>query len=164
MCMKYLNTNIQCFDNSVSQYWLSNGALSSFIGNVGCSKEGADGYKVDKFGIVMFINIRGSASDQAHNPLAQKKKIDFKIRLTRLSKVPEEQLSYDLTDFVIDLSDESLIRKACFDYVDLIKVINVDNLIVKSTGEYVIKVLVRKVGEELYNIQMVHRLSVDAPK
>lgn len=153
--MNYLNTNIQCFDN---------GVFPSLISNVSCSKKGVDRYKVDKFGIVVFINIRGSVSDQVHNPLAQKKRLDFRIRLTRVSDVPEEQLSYDLIDFVIDLADESLIRRACCDYVDLIKIINVNRLVLMSEGEYVLKVLVREVGEELYDIQTVHHLSVNGDK
>lgn len=164
MCMKYVNANVQCFDNSVSQYWFGNGTLSSFVKTVECSEEGDGKYKVEKFGVLVFINIRGSENDKSNNPLEQKKKLEFKIRLTRLSKIPDEKLSYDLTDFTIDLSDKHLIQKACFDYIDLIKVINVSDLELKSVGDYVIKLLVREEGEKLYDIQMVHRLTIESTK
>ena len=160
MCMKYINTNIQCFDNSFSQYWLGNGALSSFIDRVKSSKDDKDKYKVEKFGIAVFINIRGSKSDARNNPLEQKKKLEFKIRLTRLSKNSQEQLSYDLSKFVIDLSDANLIKRACFDYVDIIKTIYVNDLELESAGDYVIKVLIKEESAKLFDIQMVHHLSV----
>ncbi len=150
MCMKYVNTNVQCFDNSAPQYWLGSGSLSSFIKTVKCSEEGTGKYKVGKFGVAIFVNIRGSENDKQNNPLEQKKKLDFKIRLTRLSKIPEERLSYDLANFIIDLSDEHLIQKACFDYIDLIKAINVADLIVESVGDYVIKVLIREEGAAMF--------------
>lgn len=161
MCMKYVNINAQCFDNSVSQYWFGNGALSSFVRSIKCSEESEGVYRVDKFGIALFINIRGSESDKLHNPLEQKKKLDFKVRLTRLSKDVKEQLSYDLTSFSIDLSDENLIQKACFPYVDLIKTVNVNNLELQSAGDYVIKVLVKEADEDLYDIQITHQLSIN---
>lgn len=160
MCMKYVNTTVQCFNNSVSQYWFGNGGLSSFIQDVKCSKESETKYSVRKFGIVVFVNIRGSANDKMNNPLEQKEELEFKIRLTHLSSDSHKRLSYDLTSFSVNLADDSLIQTACFDYVDLIKVINVSDLEVESTGKYVLKVLIKKKNEQFYDIQMTHPLSI----
>jgi hypothetical protein len=135
--MNYLNANIQCFDNT--QYLTSN-PLTHFTAHVTCSKTKTGQYKVHAFGIILFLNIRGSQCNQTHNPLSRQEKLNFKIRLTKVSEIPEGQLSYDLADFTLDLSDKSLIHKANFNYIDLIKVLNVRHLIINSTGEYVVKV------------------------
>lgn len=129
--MNYLNANIQCFDNT--QYLTSN-PLTHFTAHVTCSKTKTGQYKVHAFGIILFLNIRGSQCNQTHNPLSRQEKLNFKIRLTKVSEIPEGQLSYDLADFTLDLSDKSLIHKANFNYIDLIKVLNVRHLIINSTG------------------------------
>lgn len=73
MCMKYVNANVQCFNNSSSQLWFGNGGLSSFIKSVNCVKRDNGRYQVEKFGIAIFVNIRGSENDKQNNPLEQKK-------------------------------------------------------------------------------------------
>lgn len=164
MCMKYVNANVQCFNNSSSQLWFGNGGLSSFIKSVNCVKRDNGRYQVEKFGIAIFVNIRGSENDKQNNPLEQKKVLEFKIRLTKTSTQKDRQLSYDLASFTINLSDRDLIQTACFDYIDLIKVVNVNELELEATGDYVIKVLVREQGEDFYDIQMTHSLIVNESK
>lgn len=161
MCMKYVNANVQCFNNKLSQIIWGGGMVSSFIDKVQCSKLENGRYDVDRFGIALFINIRGNENDTANNPLEQGKCLDIKVRLTRLSRDENEQFSYDLKEFAIDLSDKSIIQQVCFDMVDLVKIIDVDKLDVKSPGNYVIKVLIKERDAEVYTIQMAHKISLE---
>ena len=89
-----------------------------------------------------------------------KRTLNFRIRLTKLSENPEEQISYDLNDFDIDLSDDSIIKKACFKYAERIEVITVNKLELDTNGSYVIKVLVKDNEKELYDVQMLHPLYI----
>ena len=159
MCMKYINSNVQCFNLSTKGL-LGNVGFSSILDSVK-SIQKEDKYIIDDFSIVTFINIRGTKNENnMENPLNAKKKLNFRIRLTKLSENEDEQMSYDLKDFDIDLSDESVVKKACFKYVERIEIINVENLTLSSTGSYVIKVLVKNSEEDLYDVQMLHPIYI----
>ena len=159
MCMKYINTNVQCFSAS-NKGLLENIAFSSILESVK-SEQKEDKFVVGGFNIVTFINIRGTKSgENENNPLDTGKKLNFKIRLTKLSKNSDEQMSYDLKDFDIDLSDKNNNRMACFGYTERIEITKVDDLVLNDIGEYVIKVLVKYDKEELYDVQMLHPLTI----
>ena len=159
MCMKYVNSNIQCFDLASKGLFGTIG-LSDIIESVKSSQKD-DKFVVGNFNIVAFINIRGTKSEtNKNNPLDMGRKLNFRIRLTKLSETPEKQLSYDLKDFDIDLSDKSIIKEACFKYVERIDVTPVKELQLNDKGAYVIKLLVKDSDEELYDVQMLHPLYV----
>ncbi len=159
MCMKYINSNVQCFNLSTKGL-LGNVGFSSILDSVK-SIQKEDKYIIDDFSIVTFINIRGTKNENnMENPLNAKKKLNFRIRLTKLSENEDEQISYDLKDFDIDLSDESVVKKACFKYIERIEITNVENLTLSSNGAYVIKVLVKNSEEDLYDVQMLHPIYV----
>lgn len=159
MCMKYINTNIQCFDITTKDLF-GNVGFSSILESVK-SKQIDDKFLIDGFNIVTFINIRGTKSESnPNNPVDMKKKLSFRIRLTKLSENEEEQISYDLNDFDIDLSDEAIIKKACFKYTERIEVTTIDNLTLDKNGSYVIKVLVKESDKKLYDVQMLHPLFI----
>lgn len=159
MCMKYVNSNIQCFDNTTKDLF-GNIGFSSILESVK-SEQNDDKFIIDKFNIVTFINIRGTKSESnSNNPVDMKKKMNFRIRLTKLSENEDEQISYDLKDFDIDLSDESIIKKACFKYAERIEVTTVNKLELESKGSYVIKILVKYDEDNLYDVQMLHPLYI----
>lgn len=162
MCMKYINVNVQCFESvSNSILGLGRTTFSSMIGSVK-SKEKHGKYIVDDFNVVTFVNIRGTKdAKNPENPLDSGKKMCFRVRLTKLDEKEENQLSYDLKDFEIDLSDKKLIHHACFDYVERTEIVKVEDLVLESQGAYVIKVLVKDENEEKFNVQMTHPLYIN---
>ena len=114
MCMKDVNANIQCFDGRVGGLFGSFG-FSSMLESVRAEEKDGN-YIIGGFNIVTFINIRGTNNlDVQDNPINNKQKLHFRLRLTKLSENKEEQISYNLKDFVIDLSKSDDIHKACFD-------------------------------------------------
>lgn len=158
MCYKYVNTNVQCF-KTVKNSLLGNTQFSNIVDTV-YSKQKNNKFIIDDFSIVTFINIRGTKSNNPYNPLDQKKKLLFKIRLTKIHKEESKQLSYDLRDFSIDLSDKTQVKTACFDYLEKIEVTNVNDLELNEKGSYVIKILIKDEKDSKYQIQMVHPISV----
>lgn len=157
--MNWLNAIVQCFYFDGFSFF----GFGYPIGSVGCTKKGLNEYKVDKFSLGVFLNIRESVNDVENNPLNQGKKLEFKVRLTGLSG---EKWSYDLAEFTVDLSDKTLYDQFslcgnCLNYVDLVKACTVNGLVVESPGEYVVKVLVRECGQQLYEVQCVRGLLVD---
>ncbi len=159
MCMKYVNVSVQCFDRNPLKF-LGGSGISALLDSVKCvEKDGK--YVISRFDIVTFINVRGTtAGENPQNPLDQGSVLDFRVRLTKLDDNPEKQVSYDLKDFVVDLSDDTICHRACFKYAEQVEVINVDNFELNETGHYVIKILVKKHGAELYDIQLAHSLHI----
>ena len=89
-----------------------------------------------------------------------KKVLDFRIRLTKMDPDENKRFSYDLKSFRIDLSNQDIIKRACFPYVDIIDIVDVDGVLLESKGNYVIKVLVKEHDQSLYDVQMLHPLVV----
>lgn len=160
MCMRYINTNVQCFD-SISKGLLGHIGFSSLLNTVG-AKECGEQFLVDTFNIVTFVNIRGSKNgDKADNPIDAKMKLEFCVRLTKLDREPDKQLSYDIDKFYIDLSDESQLKKSCFVYSERIEITEVKELLLNSKGNYVVKILVKQQNDEKYQVQMTHPLVIE---
>jgi hypothetical protein len=156
--MKYVNINIQCF-NKKPFYAFSNTGFSQMIDSIK-AKEDNGKYAISGFNIAVFINIRGTQNDGNENPINEKSILNFKIRLTKLDKDKDKQLSYDLKEFSIDLSDTQKLKHGCFDYYVGVENIFVDELILESCGSYVIKALVKKQNQEKYDVQIIHPLDV----
>lgn len=161
MCMKYVNTNVQCF-SSVATSILGHTGFSAIIESVKAEKND-EKYIIGGFNIVTFVNIRGTRgkNNTENNSLDRKDTLKFLIRLTKLDSDPEKQLSYDLKEFEIDLSDHKNLRHACFDYVERIEITEVDRLSLEEPGRYVIKILVKENSQKYYNVQMVHPIDVE---
>lgn len=161
MCMKYVNVNVCCFDDINNNFLnLGRTTFTSMLESVK-SKERNDKFIIGGFNIVTFVNIRGTRDgNNSNNPLDSDKRLDFKIRLTKLDAEPSKQLSYDLKDFSVDLSNKVSTHHACFDYKEHIEIVNVDTITLDSKGAYVIKVLVKEDSDNLYNVQMIHPLYV----
>ena len=160
MCMKYVNCTVQCFDKGVRNIFAPM-TFSSIIGSVE-SKEKNGSYYIDGFTINTFINIRGTGDgNNPNNPLDMKKTLDFRIRLTKMDPDINNRLSYDLKNFRIDLSNQDIIKKACFPYVDIIDIIDVKGVSLQSKGNYVIKVLIKESNESLFDVQMLHPFTVN---
>lgn len=160
MCMKYVNVSVQCFDRNTLKF-LGGSGLSSLLDSVKCSEK--DGcFFIGKFDIVTFVNVRGTTSgNNPENPVDRKATLDFRIRLTYLDENSEGEFSYNLGDFSMDLSSEDILHEASFKYAEQVQVINVDNFKLEKPGHYVIKVLVKERGAELYDVQLAHSLHVE---
>ena len=129
MCMKYVNVNVCCFDD-INNNFLNLGRMTftSMLESVK-AKEKNEKYVIGGFSIVTFVNVRGTRNgDNSDNPLDMNKKLDFKIRLTKLDVEPTKQLSYDLKDFSIDLSNKASNHQACFNYKEHVEIVNVDTV------------------------------------
>lgn len=159
MCMKYVNVSVQCFDRTPLRLKSASG-VSSIIDSVKYSTRD-NKIVLGKFDIVAFINIRGTSSgDNEQNPIDKKAILDFCIRLTLLDEHGDNQISYDLKDFTIDLSNKDILHKASFVYAEQVEVINVDGFELDKPGHYVIKILVKESGSEKYDVQLVHSLHI----
>lgn len=159
MCMKYVNINVQCFETNTKTIF-GNREFSSLLDSVKAEQK-ENRYIIGGFSIVTFINIRGTINETTKdNPLNNKEKLDLRIRLTKLNEDKSKQTSYNLKDFSIDLSDETVVHKACFDYMERIEVTNIDGLVLDEPGAYVIKVLIKTKDSDMYDVQMVHPLYV----
>ena len=160
MCMKYVNANVQCFDDKKVGFW-GDTDFSNIISTVK-STETKEGCVIGGFNIITFINIRGTQKgNNPENPVDMRKKLSFRIRLTKLDSQPENQLSYDLGDFELDLGDDKIRKTACFDYIEQIHVLELKDTVLKSNGSYVIKVLVKESNANLFDIQITHPLYVE---
>lgn len=160
MCMKYVNINVQCFKPKTKSLFV-NTDCPSLLATVKAERK-EDKYVIGGFGIATFINIRGTVNEQnTDNPLNNKEKLDFRLRLTKLDEDKNKQKSYNLKDFSIDLSENSVVHHACFDYMERIEITNIDELVLDELGAYVVKVLVKKSAAEKYDVQMLHPLFVE---
>lgn len=89
------------------------------------------------------------------------------IRLTKSHKDKDKRLSLDIDDFVIDASNDSIIkRNACVDYISYKKIKKIDaNAIQLSpdagTGDYIFKVLVKRPCDTEYQVQSVYNLRIE---
>ena len=159
MCMKYVNINVQCFETKTNAIF-GNREFLSLLDSVKAERKD-NKYSIGGFSVVTFINIRGTKNtDTKDNPLNKKEKLDFRIRLTKLTADKNKQTSYNLKDFSMDLSDESVLSKACFDYIERIEITNVEDLMLDEPGSYVIKVLVKTSSSDMYDVQMVHPIKI----
>lgn len=161
MCFNYINANVLCC-KSVQTNFENGVVLSPIINSVTATKQNNNKFEVEDFSIVTFINIRGTQNNQNKlNPLDMGEKLCFKIRLTRLATESKDQLSYDLSEFNIDLSKKENIKRACFNYVERIEITNVKRLFLENKGNYVIKILIKEQKDTLYQIQMVHPILIE---
>lgn len=159
MCMKYVNVSVQCFDKNPLKLMGTSG-ISSIIDSVKCTTKGGK-IILGKFDIATFINIRGTSSgDNPQNPVDTQQVLDFRIRLTRLNENGDNQVSYDLKDFIIDLSNPDIIHRAGFAYAEQIEVINVEGLELEKAEHYVITVLVKDSRSKNYDVQLAHSLHI----
>lgn len=161
MCMKYVNVNVCCFDDINSNILnLGRTTFTAMLDSVK-SKEKNGKFFIGDFNIVTFINVRGTKTgNKSDNPLDAGQRLDFKVRLTKLDSDPSNQLSYDLTNFSVDLSQKESLHHACFAYKEHVEITSVDSLSLESKGAYVIKILVKESSKELYDVQMIHPLYV----
>lgn len=130
-----------------------------FVDSVNCVKRDDGRYSVDAFDIFLFLSFRSCLHDNENNPLNQRKKLDFKLRLSC------DDGHMDVTEFGVDLSDESrrdrfMVGDAECECVNLIESVAVRHLTVDAPGDYVIKVLVHEHGDELWNVQSAKHLLI----
>lgn len=164
MCMKYINANAMCFKSVI----IENNQIVSFTAPFNAMKSVSDeeGIFTDDFAIVTQIDVLGTNTpkNKAENPLENGKKLDFKIRLTKIDKIDENRLGFDVDNFSIDLAEmkeNNRTEKACFEFFNYMRMTQIDKLhLPAGPGRYVIKVLVKYAEDEYYQIQSMTGLSI----
>ena len=128
-----------------------------------------DGNKyIEDFIIAIAFNLLGTNDEnkKKDNVVEQKGKLYVDVKMCKLSKLPEHQLSTTLATFEIDLSSKDIVsQKACVPYVMFDKILNVKRLGLPDTnelGSYVIKVRVKaKEDSDKWNLQSIYPLRVE---
>ena len=165
--MKYVNTTASLYKSvtlSPNNEILSYDAPFSVIQ----SEKKQSGISIGNFVVITQIDLIGTNKAEAHreNPLVQRAKLDFIIRLTKCDKEKSNRLGFDLDAFTIDLNEmeqKRLIHKACFDFFNYTQITNVGGIsLPKGTGKYVIKVLVKEheKDDKSYTIQSMTHLMI----
>ena len=128
-----------------------------------------DGNKyIEDFIISIAFNLLGTNNEdkKEDNIVETKGKLFVEVKMCKLSKLPEHQVSTTLTTFEIDLSSEDIVsQKACVPYVMFDKILNVKRIKLPDTGElgnYVIKVRVKaKEDADKWNLQSIYPLRIE---
>lgn len=164
MCMKYINASVRLF-NSVTV--VENNVMSYNIPFTSIRHDNNEkGIAINKFSIITNIDFLGTnnAEHTSENPLANKKTLDFIIRLTKCSNDEKQRIGYDLDCFSINLEEMyklEQVNKACFDFLNYTRTTKVDSLeLPAGTGKYVVKVLIKDSEESEYTIQTMTQLIV----
>lgn len=122
---------------------------------------------IDDFSIVLNYCLMGTNKTEnlSSNIVNQKGKLYTLLRLSKVSRDESKQLSVDLSEFVIDLSDPNLyISHACVDYVTFRKIFSVTQINLDKRaglGEYVLKILVRTDENDMWNVQSYIPLRIE---
>lgn len=109
------------------------------------------------FFVVTDLNFLGTTKEdkKATNVVNSKIPVRCQIKMTRVSRNPDKQLSWILDEFTIDPNTEGMIRRvACVETMDYTRVTPVDQILLNGSDyecEYVIKVLLK--SEEQVNQQ-----------
>lgn len=164
MCMKYINTTARCFKSIL----MENDKIISYNAPFKSIKSNSDSdvISIDTFSVVTQIDFLGTNTDsnKMENPLEQKQKIDFIIRLTKCDLDETKRIGFDLDTFSIDLEemyDKEQVYMACFGFLNYTRITNIDKLTLPGgTGKYVIKVLAKQSNQSEYAIQSMTYLSI----
>lgn len=150
MCMKYVNSTVECY-RVVAQN--SEGQVSIFydpFDTITAVSNGDGTFSIGGFALKTTICVLGTDKVEraSENPICQKDKLFFKIRLTKCSTDENKRLGIDLDEFEVDLGElqeEGLASIACYPFVNYgrITAIGRINLPENGFGKYVIKILVR---------------------
>lgn len=122
---------------------------------------------IEDFSIVLNYCLLATNSEEYKddNVVNQKGKLYNLLRLSKVSKDEDKQLSVDLTEFTIDLNDPNLyVSHACVDYVTLRKVFSVSQISLDASlglGEYVLKILVKNDKNDMWNVQSYVPLRIE---
>lgn len=122
---------------------------------------------IEDFSIILNYCLMGTNNEEnkGSNIINQKGKLYNLLRLSKVSKDEEKQLSVDLAEFVIDLNDPDLyISHACVDYVTLRKSFSVSQITLDNTlglGEYVLKILIKTNENDMWNVQSYIPLRIE---
>lgn len=169
MCMKYVNSTVECYTSMASN---SSGSVSysNLFNRIHASVRQNGNMEVGGFIVVTRINILGTAHKEHENAniLMQRGTLDVIIRLTKCSPDESKQLCIDLDSFSLDLKKEDKekhIDHACFDYFNYTRITDIKDFDLDAgLGKYVIKVLMKKHEDSDYTIQTMSSLYIESPK
>lgn len=121
------------------------------------------------FYIVVDITLLSTTNEEKkkNNVVYNKQKLDVLIRLTKSSEDEDKRLSLDIDEFVIDTSNENIVKtNACVPYINYKKIKKIDNGAIQlspevGTGDYIFKVLVKRPCDNEYQVQSIHNLRIE---
>lgn len=145
MCMKYVNA-VACCYKSIEEV---NKTIVSYKYPFDTIDVEDKEPAICDFYIITNISIRGTLNEKEKldNPIEQKKKLEFVIRITKCDSDPDKRQGADLDRFVVDLGKEN-IQNACFGFMNYNRFTYVKHLpLPYGIGKYVIKVLIKEVGQ-----------------
>ena len=160
MCMKYVNATVCCYKSIIDV----NKKIVSY--NLPFDTIDAEDKRpaICDFQIVTQISIRGTLNEHEipYNPIEQKKKLEFVVRITKCDADESKRQGADLDRFVVDLEKEK-IQMACFGFLNYNQITYVNRLkLPYGLGKYVIKVLVKESGksDDDLSIQSMYGITV----
>lgn len=171
MCMKYVNSTIECYRVVVPN---SKGEVSIFydpFDTITAVSNGDGSFSIGGFALKTGICVLGTDNEEhkLENPIIQRDKLFFKLRLTKCSTDTEKRLGMDLDEFEVDLGElqeEGLASIACYPFVNFGRVTFIDRIKLPENGfgKYVIKVLVHdERNHKIDSIQSMMLLTVLEP-
>lgn len=121
------------------------------------------------FYIVTNITLLSTTNEKKKrtNVVYNKQKIDIIIRMTKSSTDKDKQLSLDIDEFTIDASDKDIVKtNACVEYINYNKIKKIGTNAIQlspdaGTGDYILKVLVKRPCDEDFQVQSIYNLRVE---
>lgn len=171
MCMKYVNSTVECYRvvalNAQGQVSVFYDPFDTII----ASTEADGSYSIGGFSIKTGVCILGTDNDNhaAENPISQRAKLKFTIRMTKCAKEPENRLGIDLDEFTVDIGqliDDNKVSFACYPFINYTRVTRIGkiHLPTNAFGKYVIKVLVKGENDQKQDtIQAMIALTISKP-
>lgn len=150
MCLKYVNATVGLYSKVDLDQNGNAVAFSGAFDHLIARKEPSGDLAADNFEVVIHFNLLGTDT-QAHKPncLVEQRKgvLEVCVKLSRVSKDPEQQVAMILDEFPLDLEqldNQHYFQHACFSYLNYCRVIHTGHLVfMPGPGNYVIKVEAR---------------------
>lgn len=162
MCMKYVNVISTLYD-SISTV---SGNIASFNAPLNQIEiKDVNNPEISNLTIVTDLNFLGTndKSKIKDNVLINQDKVDIIIRLTKCDKNVQNRIGYDIDAFSIDFKkiEKEQLETACFDFYNHTRITEIGKIpLVGGTGNYVLKVLIKKSSEKDYSIQFMRKLAI----
>lgn len=174
MCLKYVNATVGLYSKVDLDQHGNAVAFSGAFDHLIARKEPNGALAADNFEVVIHFNLLGTDTEthKANCFVEQKKGVlEARVKLSRISKDPEQQVAIILDEFKMDLEQldkERCFQQACFYYLNHCRVIHTGHLVfAPGAGKYVIKVEVRWARddgqENPFAVQALYPLHVIEP-
>lgn len=172
MCMKYINSTVECYLSTSRNSQEQPIAFYYPFDSITASEEKDGKFSIGGFSIKTRICVLGTNKPEhfAENPISQEAVLHFTIRLTKCARDIKDRLGIDLDEFDIDLAklkDDESFSQACYPFFNYTRITQIEKISLpeKGFGGYVLKVLVRDNKSHAEDsIQTMFELTVNDPR